>query len=42
MFDVRPTQNVDEFERAFLAIGQYFGTELTPERIERLTQSLPL
>jgi predicted acetyltransferase len=42
VFDVRPTQNVDEFERAFLAIGQYFGTELTPERIERFTQSLPL
>jgi predicted acetyltransferase len=42
VFDVRRTENLDEFERAFLAIGQYFGTELTPERIERFTQSLPL
>jgi predicted acetyltransferase len=42
VFDVRPTENLDEFEEAFLAIGQYFGAEPKRERTERFTQSLPL
>jgi predicted acetyltransferase len=41
MFDVRPTENLDDFQRAFLAIGQYFGAEPTPERAEKFSQSLP-
>ena len=41
MFDVRPTENLDDFQSAFLAIGQYFGAEPTPERAEKFSQSLP-
>ena len=41
MFDVRPTENLEEFQRALLAIGQYFGAEPTPERAEKFSQSLP-
>jgi len=41
MFDVRPTENLEDFQRAFLAIGQYFGAEPTPERGEKFSQSLP-
>ena len=41
MFDVRPTENLEDFQRAFLAIGQYFGAEPTPERAEKFSQSLP-
>jgi predicted acetyltransferase len=41
MFDVRPTENLEDFQRAFLAIGQYFGAEPTPERTEKFSQSLP-
>jgi predicted acetyltransferase len=41
MLDVRPTENLEDFQRAFLAIGQYFGAEPTPERGEKFSQSLP-
>ena len=41
MFDVRPTENLEDFQRALLAIGQYFGAEPTPERAEKFSQSLP-
>ena len=41
MFDVRPTENLEDFQSAFLAIGQYFGAEPTPERAEKFSQSLP-
>jgi predicted acetyltransferase len=41
MFDVRPTENLEDFQRAFLAIGQYFGAEPSPERAEKFSQSLP-
>jgi predicted acetyltransferase len=42
VFEVRTTANADEFGEAFLAIGQYFGMEVEPERIERFTKTLPL
>ncbi len=42
MFDVRPTENLDDFEEAFLAIGQYFNAEPERERTERFTQLMPL
>ena len=41
MFDVHPTDNLEDFQRAFLAIGQYFGAEPAPERAEKFSQSLP-
>jgi predicted acetyltransferase len=41
MFEVRPTENLEDFQRAFLAIGQYFGAEPTPERSEKFSQNLP-
>jgi predicted acetyltransferase len=41
-FQVAPCADLDEFGRAFLAIGQYFGMELTPERAERFQKNLPL
>ena len=41
MFDVRPTDNLEDFQRALFAIGQYFGPEPTPERVEKFSQSLP-
>jgi len=40
-FDVRPVENLDEFERAVLSIGQYFGNEPNPERAERFSRTLP-
>jgi predicted acetyltransferase len=41
MFEVRPTENLEDFQGAFLAIGQYFGAEPTPERSEKFSQNLP-
>ena len=41
MFDVRPTENLEDFQHALFAIGQYFGPEPTPERAEKFSQSLP-
>ncbi len=41
MFEVRPTDNLEDFQRAFLAIGQYFGAEPTPERAEKFSRNLP-
>jgi predicted acetyltransferase len=40
MFDVRPAHDADEFTEAVLCIGQYFGMEPTPERIERFMKVL--
>ncbi len=41
-FDVRPCADLDEFQQAFLAIGQYFGAEPDDESNERFAQNLPL
>lgn len=41
-FDVRPCTSLDEFQQAFLAIGQYFGAEPNDERAEKFTKSLPI
>jgi predicted acetyltransferase len=41
-FDVRPSVDLDEFQEAFLAIGQYFGAEPDEERIGRFAESLPI
>ena len=41
-FEVTPCADLDEFGEAFLAIGQYFGLEPTPERIERFAKNLPV
>jgi predicted acetyltransferase len=41
VFEVRATENLDEFRRAVFAIGQYFGSEQTPERAEQFSESLP-
>jgi predicted acetyltransferase len=40
--DVRPTKDLEEFQQAFLGIGQYFGVEPNAERAERFTKNLPL
>jgi predicted acetyltransferase len=41
-FDVRATANREEFDDAFLAIGQYFGSpRLTDERFARFQRVLP-
>jgi predicted acetyltransferase len=40
--DVRPVENLDEFQDAFMAIGQYFGMEPNRERMERFSELLPL
>ena len=40
-FDVRPVENLDEFGRAFQAIGQYFGQEPPQEEMERFARVLP-
>jgi predicted acetyltransferase len=40
--EVRRVADLDEFETAFLAIGQYFGIEPKRERIEKFVESLPL
>jgi predicted acetyltransferase len=39
--EVRPVENSEEFQQAYMAIGQYFGIEPTPERNERLSKLLP-
>jgi predicted acetyltransferase len=41
-FEVTPCADLDEFGEAFLAIGQYFGLEPTPERLERFAKNLPV
>lgn len=41
-FTVRPCGNLDEFGRAVLGVGQYFGMELDEERMERFSRNLPL
>jgi predicted acetyltransferase len=40
-FDVRATNNAEEYADAIYAIGQYFGGPLTEERVERFKQVLP-
>jgi predicted acetyltransferase len=40
--DIRQTKDLDEFQEAFLAIGQYFGAEPNEERISRFSESLPI
>ena len=37
-FDVRPVEDLDEFTRAVLAIGQYFGMAPNEERMQRFTR----
>jgi predicted acetyltransferase len=39
--DVRPVVNADEFQQAFMAIGQYFGAEPNAEWIGAFSQNLP-
>ena len=41
-FDVRPVENLDEYDRAFMSIGQYFGAEADADRAERFSRVLPL
>jgi predicted acetyltransferase len=41
-FDVRRVENIDEFIRAILAIGEYFGMVSNEERMLRFTKLLPL
>jgi predicted acetyltransferase len=41
-FEVRPCADVSEFDRAFMSIGQYFGSEPDEERAGRFTRLLPL
>jgi predicted acetyltransferase len=41
-FDVRPVENLEEFDQAVLAIGQYFGQEPNAEGVERFSRVLPL
>jgi predicted acetyltransferase len=41
-FDVAPCADLEEFGEAVFAIGQYFGMELTEDRIERLSRNLPI
>jgi predicted acetyltransferase len=41
-FEVRPCSDLAEYSDAFMAIGQYFGNEPTPERTERFSRLLPL
>jgi len=40
--DVRPSADLEEFGRAFFAIGQYFGAEPEPERLARFSRNLPV
>jgi predicted acetyltransferase len=40
-FDVRPVENLDEYDRAFMSIGQYFGAEPDAARAERFSRLLP-
>ena len=39
--DVRTVENFDEYEQAFMSIGQYFGMDSSPEWIERFSRLLP-
>jgi predicted acetyltransferase len=39
--EVRPVENLDEFQQAFMAIGQYFGSEPTSDRMEAFAKNLP-
>jgi predicted acetyltransferase len=41
-FEVRQAKDLDEYQDAFLAIGQYFGAEPDEERTSRWTETLPL
>jgi predicted acetyltransferase len=41
-FDVRPVATIDEFEAAFLSIGQYFAAEPKRERMEQFLENMPL
>ena len=41
-FEVRPCRDLEEFGQAVFAIGQYFGLELTEERIDRFSKNLPI
>lgn len=41
-FEVRRCETLEEFGQAVFAIGQYFGLEPTPERMERFSRNLPL
>ncbi len=41
-FEVAPCANLDEFGQAVFSIGQYFGMELTEERLERFSKNLPI
>jgi predicted acetyltransferase len=41
-FEVRPCATPEEFDDAFMAIGQYFGAEPEPERRDRFLRVLPL
>ena len=40
-FEVSPVEDLDEFTRAVLAIGQYFGMVPNEERMQRFTDLLP-
>ena len=40
--DIKTCADLEEFQQAFLAIGQYFGAEPNEERAEKFTRSLPL
>ena len=40
-FDVRTVADLDEFDQAFLSIGQYFGAEPDEERAEKWSRVLP-
>jgi predicted acetyltransferase len=41
-FDVRTVADLDEYDQAFLSIGQYFGAEPDEERAEKWSRVLPL
>src|SRR5436309_13034472 len=41
-FKVAPCANLEEFQQAVFAIGQYFGMLPTEERFERFSKNLPL
>jgi predicted acetyltransferase len=40
-FDVRPVENLDEFQQALFSIGQYFGQDSNPEGAENFSRILP-
>jgi predicted acetyltransferase len=41
-FEVRPCGDLAEFSEATMAIGQYFGNEPDPEKVERFARLLPI